>query len=264
METIELVATNVEEATTRAAATLGVSPDQVKIEVVDETKGLFGKPGKVTVRASVKSTKAKAPKAEKAPKVTEPAPEPEAEPAKPKAKAARAPKKEAEAKPVEAPEAQESKGQDASSEDGEALATFLNNMFKAGELDAVAKCSELNGRYVNIEIDGTDVGYLVGRRGEVLNALQYLMNVVSARKLESGARVTLDGDNYRDQRASYLTDVATKLAEEVKSRGDEAVLDALPAFERRIIHQALVDFEGVTTYSEGEEPNRRIVIAPAG
>jgi spoIIIJ-associated protein len=76
-------------------------------------------------------------------------------------------------------------------------------------------------------------------------------------------RVVLEGDSYRERRAQTLTDMALKLAQEVRARGEEAVLDALPAFERRVIHQAIVDLEGVTTYSEGEEPNRRVVIAPS-
>ncbi|MEZ5164077.1 MAG: R3H domain-containing nucleic acid-binding protein [Fimbriimonadaceae bacterium] len=139
---------------------------------------------------------------------------------------------------------------------------MLNSVFEAGDLDASVSCSELNGRYVNLEISGQDVGFLVGRRGEVLNAIQYYMNVVAARKLHNGVRVTLEGDNYREKRATSLSNMAQEIAAEVVKRGQEAVLDPLPAFERRIIHQALSEIEGISTYSEGEEPNRRIVIAP--
>jgi spoIIIJ-associated protein len=74
----------------------------------------------------------------------------------------------------------------------------------------------------------------------------------------------VEGDNYRERRAEMLTNMARQIAEQVVERGEEAVLDALPAFERRVIHQALVDIEGINTYSEGEEPNRCVVIAPAG
>jgi spoIIIJ-associated protein len=95
-----------------------------------------------------------------------------------------------------------------------------------------------------------------------LNALQYLCNVIASRKVTNGIRVTLEGDEYRQRREQILTQMALEVAEEVKKRGEEAVLAPLPAFERRIIHQALVEFAGVETYSEGEEPERCVVIAP--
>jgi spoIIIJ-associated protein len=115
---------------------------------------------------------------------------------------------------------------------------------------------------VNVTLDGRDVSFLVGRRGEVINALQYLMNVMSTRKLHNGVRVVLEGNDYRKKRQDVLTKLATQIAEEVAKRGEEAVLDALPAFERRVVHKALSEFPGIVTYSEGEEPNRRVVIAP--
>ena len=73
----------------------------------------------------------------------------------------------------------------------------------------------------------------------------------------------MDGDNYRSEREKTLTEHAISVAEEVKKRGEEAVFKALPAFERRIVHKALIDYAGVKTYSEGDEPERRVVIAPA-
>jgi spoIIIJ-associated protein len=76
-------------------------------------------------------------------------------------------------------------------------------------------------------------------------------------------RVTLDGNDFRRRREDQLTKLAQSIADQVAKRGEEAVLDALPAFERRIVHKALSEYGGVQTYSEGEEPNRRVVIAPA-
>jgi len=75
-------------------------------------------------------------------------------------------------------------------------------------------------------------------------------------------RITLDADSYRMQRNAALERQAKQIAAQVLKRQQEAVLDPLPAHERRVIHQALADFEGVETYSEGEEPNRRVVISP--
>lgn len=270
MDTIEIVASSVDEAREQAAAELGVSSDQIEVKVVEETKGLFGRPGKVKVSAQVAGAPAKKPaRAAKAtkPKAEAPAPEPEAvAPAKASAKkptakkaapAAAAPTEEGQEATEARPEAV------ATQEDADRMLEILNSIFAAGDLEASAKLDKLNGRYINIEVDGDDVGYLVGRRGEVLNALQFLANVIASRQLHNGVRVSVEGDNYRKRREDILTKLATDIATAVQERGEEAVLDALPAFERRIVHQALVEFAGVTTYSEGEEPNRRVVIAPA-
>lgn len=266
MNTIELVATSLTEATANAAAQLGVSVDDVKIEVLEETKGLFGKPGKVTVKAwaeakeeasaePAKEVKAKKPAAKKA--------EPKAKPAKAEAKPAKEEVKAEESSDSDEESSAESATVEASQDDAKTLIGYLTTLMEAGNLDIDVTCTEVNGRYVNINLDGADAGYLVGRRGEVINNLQYLLNVVAARQLQNGVRVVLECDNYREKRGEFLTKMAMDIAEQVKSRGEEAVLDALPAFERRVIHQALVDFDGVSTYSEGEEPGRRVVIAPS-
>lgn len=275
METIEIVAANVNEALEKGAAQLGVSVSDLGSEVTDETKGLFGKPGKVTVKIWSKAKPKAEPKAAKKEK-TEAAPteavvETEAPAEEQKKRPSRRTKKDAapaaessgEATKAEASEEEAQPEVVASQEDADKLLGILNHLLKASELDAEAKITALNGRYVHIDIDGQEVGYLVGRRGEVLNSIQYLMNVISARQLNNGVRVVVEGDNYRERRANALGDMAKRIAAQVIERGEEAVLDALPAFERRIIHQALVEIDGISTYSEGEEPNRCVVIAPA-
>jgi len=97
----------------------------------------------------------------------------------------------------------------------------------------------------------------------VINALQYLTNIISNRKYDNGVRSTIECNDYRRRREETLTTMAVKIAHAVLERQEEAVLDALPAFERRIVHKALQTVDGISTYSEGEEPNRRVVIAPA-
>jgi spoIIIJ-associated protein len=141
--------------------------------------------------------------------------------------------------------------------------SLVRELLDSAKLEVNAKVAKLSGRYVNIELDGKDAAYLVGKHGEVLNAMQYLVNIIAGRRFDNGVRATLDGNNYRNRREQQLTQHATRVADEVKKRGEEAVLDALPAFERRIVHKVLSEYDGVTTYSEGEEPNRRVVIAPA-
>ncbi len=270
MEFLEIVASSMEEALDKASRELGVDPSRVRLTVIEQAKGLFGQ-GKLRAKAEVipeEPVKAEAPAPEPEPE-PEPQPEPEPEEAPaPKAPRSRKAPKAVEEEAVEevAPEAEVEEAAAphiATQEDADRLIDILDQILDAGELNATAKCTGFNGKYVNLSIDGRDVSYLVGRRGEVLNALQYLMNVIAARQIEGGPRVVLDGNNYRERREEVLTKLALDIAAQVKERGEEAVLDALPAFERRIVHRALVDAEGVTTYSEGEEPNRRVVIAPA-
>jgi spoIIIJ-associated protein len=241
----------------------------------------------VRVRAEVaaeEAAPAPAPAAPKAVKAT-PAPTPvevvedvqaaldpvvEEKPA-PKGRGRRGAKKEAEAPaaapveaaPASAPAVESEETYVASADDAEAVAEVVRELLEAAGVQVSAKVGEINGKYVSIVLDGKDVAFIVGKHGEVLNALQYLVNIVIGRRMERQVRVTLDGNDYRRRREEALTQLASKIAAQVKERGEEAVLDALPAFERRIVHKALSEIDGVTTYSEGEEPNRRVVIAPA-
>lgn len=299
MQSIELTVKNLDDAAATAAEQLGVSPDQVKITVLEESKKLFGKVSykvKAETKGAGKAAKAvveaapapaaAAPAAAEAPRkklgakkaaaepVAEAAPAVEEAPAAPKAKATKTTKAKAE-KPAETPAAvateapaAEASDEDAgpevvaSEEDASKLSDILKTLAKKSGLDAEIKVGELQGKYINLSIDGREAGFLVGKNGEVLNSLQYLINLVAKQQLANGVRVTLDGNDYRKRRAESLTNLANKIAEKVKERGEEAVLEALPAFERRVIHKALQEIEGVTTYSEGEEPDRRVVIAP--
>lgn len=308
MQAIELTVKNLDEAAQAAAEQLGVSPDQVKITVLEESKKLFGKVSykvKAEVKSSgkaAKATPAEAPAAaaatapaaetsapagearkklgskkkeeavtEAAAAPTEAAPAPAAAKAKPakttKAKAAEKPAEpattEAAAAPADA-NGEEDGGPEVSAtpEDAAQLGTILKTLAKKSGLDAEITVGELQGKYINLAIAGREAGFLVGKNGEVLNSLQYLINLVAKQQLANGVRVTLDGNDYRKKRAESLTNLAMKIADKVKERGEEAVLEALPAFERRVIHKALQEIEGVTTYSEGEEPDRRVVIAP--
>ena len=290
MQTVEITAKTVVEATKAAAEKLGVSKDALKVTVLEETKGLFGK-SSVRIRAEVAESapavvevaapaptkpakkSAKAAKAE----VVAPAPIPEPEPvvAEPVVKepAKKGGKGKAKAEPkteevvvevaAEEPKAAEPETEIvATAADGDQLTELVRELLTAANLQVNAKTGEIAGRYVNIHLDGKDAAFLVGKHGEVLNAMQYLVNIIAGRRFDNGVRATLDGNDYRRRREDALTQLATKIADQVKQRGEEAVLDALPAFERRIVHKALSTYEGISTCSEGEEPNRRVVIAP--
>jgi spoIIIJ-associated protein len=225
-------------------------------------------PVAATTEAPRKKLGAKKPAAEETPVAAAPV-----EAAAPKGRAAKAPAKSKTAAPAEAtaeaaPNGEAAPEEDAgpevvaTKEDAAKLEAILNTLAHKSGLEAEIVVGELQGKYINLSIDGKEAGFLVGKNGEVLNSLQYLINLVAKQQLANGVRVTLDGNDYRKKRAEALTNLASKIAEKVKERGEEAVLEALPAFERRVIHKALQEIEGVTTYSEGEEPDRRVVIAP--
>jgi spoIIIJ-associated protein len=293
MQSIEITGKSVDEAKKNAAAKLGVAADALSVTILEETKGLFGK-SSVRIKAEVgvaapaakaapRETKARASAPAKAvveapSKETEAieesfneAPPSEVEKEEKTARPRRAPRAKSESKPAEvaAEEPQEEvsdageAGPSATDHDADQLSGLVADMIEAADLEVSIRAATTNGRYVNIELDGRDVAHLVGKHGEVLNAMQYLVNIVAGRRFNNGIRATLDGNNYRRRREDQLAQLAIRVAEEVKKRGEEAVLDALPAFERRIVHKSLSDYQGVQTYSEGEEPNRRVVIAPA-
>ena len=298
MATIEITAPSLDEAKKEAAAKLGVAVSSLKVTVLEESKGLFGK-SQVRIQAEAKEKAAKGKeKAEAAPAPVEEAPAPvEAKPAKAEKPAAGAKKplfgkakeesavesaeepaaeaapakaaRESKAKPKAKAEPAEASSEEAPEEvvasksDADFAKKLLESVLKGAQLDANVASANLSGKYVNLVLDGKDSSYLVGKTGEVLNALQYLMNIAMSQQLGNGVRVVLDGNHFRERREKALTALATSIAEQVLERGEEAVLDALPAFERRIVHKALSEIDGVATYSEGEEPNRRVVIAPA-
>ena len=106
-----------------------------------------------------------------------------------------------------------------------------------------------------------DISLLVGKYGQTLDALQYLLKIILIKKLEDNYQLfILDIDNYRQKREDYLKQVAQKTAEKVKTTGYSIVLDPLPAFERRIVHLSLADFSGIHTESIGEGEERRTVV----
>jgi spoIIIJ-associated protein len=113
--------------------------------------------------------------------------------------------------------------------------------------------------YVELELVGRDAQRFAGPQ---LDALQYILNIIINKRYDKTTRVLLDVGDYRKQRAEKLRRMALEVAKQVKERGEEAVLDPLNAIERRVIHQTLMNDPDVYTYSEGEEPERRVVISP--
>lgn len=140
--------------------------------------------------------------------------------------------------------------------------TLVQEFCEASGLGAHAVVRTINKPYINIELMGGDVRATLGKMGQGLDALQFLLNTVVMRRASGDVRLLLDAEGYRERRATALRQRALDLAAEVKERKEEAELEPLPAHERRIIHAALADDPDVSTYSEGDEPGRRVVIAP--
>lgn len=149
--------------------------------------------------------------------------------------------------------------------EGNAAADFLTGMLKLMGIEAqvLANVSEEG---MKLRIDSAAMGILIGHRGETLDAIQYLcsLHVNRTRKETGYIRVTIDTEGYRDKREETLVRLARKVASQVRSTGRARTLEPMNPYERRVLHATLQNHPYVTTYSEGEEPNRRVIVAPKG
>lgn len=124
--------------------------------------------------------------------------------------------------------------------------------------------AEEDGELYKISLEGGQLGSIIGRRGETLDSLQYLANLVANKNASERKRVILDAEGYRKRREETLISLAHKVAERVKRTGQEIVLEPMSSQERRVIHTALQQDSMVQTFSEGEEPFRKVVISMKG
>lgn len=263
--------TSLEEATNAAIEGLGADVDaDVQIEVISEYKkktlGLFG--GSLAkVRAYIelpdpkpakKPAKKQAAKAEKNEK---------AEPAKAPKKAEKKPEKKAPKKEVEVAELPELELTPAEQLDPASCAGKAANYIKTvliglGCENVTVKAAELDGG-TYLQLDGDKLGVVIGRRGETLDALQYLTSL-AANTGNGYYKVTLNIGNYREKREKTLRELAKKVSAQVISSGRSRTLEPMNPYERRIIHTVIQDIEGVTSNSVGEGSGRRVVVSPEG
>ncbi len=145
-------------------------------------------------------------------------------------------------------------------EEAEAAAFVSKVLSGIGVHGNISSSSDEEAIYINV--NGKDVGAVIGRHGETLDAIQYLTNLVINRHRESKRRVIVDIAGYRKRREESLQSLALRTAEKVVRVGKSYEMEPMSAAERRIIHFALQDFPGVTTFSEGEEPERCVIISP--
>lgn len=153
--------------------------------------------------------------------------------------------------------------EDAGTEHAEVARDMTQEMLDVSGLSVSVQVTASDSEGVDLLLEGDDAALLIGKHGQTLNALQHVLGLMLRKRLERHVRVMVDAEHYRARRAESLIQIAKNLAEQVRAAQQEAVMDPLNAAERRIVHTALLEEEGVTTYSEGEEPQRRVVISPA-
>ena len=139
------------------------------------------------------------------------------------------------------------------------VANFLNPIFDKMEIEANIEIEQIEGQ-ITIRLTGDDIGIVIGRRGETLDALQYLLSLIINRRLDEYIRIILDVADYRQKREETLVSLANGVAEKVMRSRKNMTLEPMNPYERRIIHSTLQDHKYVDTQSIGEEPNRKVVI----
>jgi spoIIIJ-associated protein len=136
---------------------------------------------------------------------------------------------------------------------------FVDGLLSAMGLEAEVK-SSVEGESAFIDVAGESLGVLIGRRGQTLDALQELARTAVQRRLRSRVRLLVDVEGYRARRRTSLAEYAKQIAERAKQRGTEIELEPMNSFERKIVHDAVAEVEGATSFSEGEEPTRKVVV----
>ena len=279
MSYIDVTGKTEDEAISNALRQLGLERDDVSVQILERAKsgflGLGSQPAKIRVTYGPREE-------EETPVIEEKQPEPVKEPEAPrsapekkerkperksekkkkehKEPRERRPEAPAEAKPVEAKPAVEL-GEEVNDEKAQAIRTFLSGLLEQMESPAeIHVYLPEKGRY-KVILEGQNLGALIGRRGETLDAIQQLTSYSVNRSGSGRIRVQLDVENYRDRREQSLEHLAKKVAAKVGKYRRSGTREPMNAYERHVIHTALQDVAGVTTYSTGMEPNRRVIVA---
>ena len=250
MRYIDVTGKTEEEAIRKGLEQLGLERDDVSVEILERARsgflGIGSSPAKVRVTYELdvaEEPKPEAPKAKPAEKKPEPKP--------------------AEKKPE--PKAEEKKTEPAApacdNDDARRIKDFLTGLLEHMDSAAEVKVYEEEKNRYKVILEGQKLGALIGRRGETLDAIQQLTNYVVNSGRDKRLRIHVDAENYRAKREQSLESLANKVAGKVLKYRRSVTLEPMNAYERHVIHAALQDKEGVTTYSIGTEPNRRVVVA---
>ena len=259
MDYIQVSAKTVEDAVLEAAMKLATTREHLEYEVIEKgSAGFLGfgaKPAVIKARALTDE------EIEKNEKQPEPVKEVVKQEAKKEIKKevkkeepVKAPKVEKEEEPA-AVKKEAVSGKEISAED------FLKDVFKAMDMVVEIKVTEnKEEKTMDIELSGEDMGVLIGKRGQTLDSLQYLVSLVVNKYSDEYIRVKIDTENYRERRKETLENLARNIAYKVKRTRKTVSLEPMNPYERRVIHSALQNDRYVTTHSEGEEPYRRVVV----
>ena len=287
MEWVEITATTIEDAKALALDRLGIDDGDAEFEIVEEPKaGLFGRTrGEARVRARIKPNSVRA-KADRRDRRGKPAGERTAKPRQErtersdrgerqersdrgprKERAPRQARPERAERPERAPRAERTPREDLPPVDPTTVSavatTFLEGLVSAAGLKGSVS-AKVEGENIDIDVLGDDLGFLVGTKGATLLALQDLTRVVSQRRLgDHETRLRVDVAGYREKRREALSRFALKVAEDVKTSGQARALEPMNSSDRKIVHDALTEVEGISTRSEGSDPFRRVVVALA-
>ena len=262
MRSEEFSAKTIEEAVRKAAAHFGVGKELLTYEVLTApSKGFLGIGSKpAVIKATVLEFDDPAPEA----KTPAPATEAQEQAQAPRLETAAASEEASQPAP-EAPQPAAPTEEDAGPVPGfDPVAvgqSFLRTIFEQMHLNTQIITEEKDG-YLIFDIQGEDLGILIGRRGDTLDALQFLLNLVINRKGNCKIKAIIDIENYRAKREETLVSLSRKLAEKAKRTGQKVILEPMNPQERRIIHMTLQDDDAINTYSEGEEPYRKGIIVP--
>jgi len=287
MDWVETTGKSIDEATERALAHLGVHRDDAEVEVLEEPKaGLFGRiRGEARVRARVRPAGPRPKRSrrsggredrprnnERGDRAKAPKQQGEGERKQPKEKAEGARPKQSEAKKAPRPEKVSSKENSMAEgisleEQGAIAKEFLTGLLVSMKITADVTVKEIDAETVEIAVNATpptELGVLVGPRGTTLQALQEVTRtVVQAKSPGRTDRILVDVAQYRERRVAALGRFAGQVAQEVVDTGEERALEPMSAADRKAIHDSLTSNDAVVTRSEGEEPRRFVVIAPA-
>ena len=248
MRYIDVTGKTEEEAIRAALSQLGLERDDVSVEILERSKsgflGIGSSPAKV--RVSYERDVAEEPEV------------PQAKPAEKKPV-----EKKPEGKPEPAPEKQPEQpaAPVSETEDADRIRAFLTGLLEHMDCRAQVKVYEEEKNRYKVILEGQRLGALIGRRGETLDAIQQLTNYAVNSGRDKRVRIHVDAENYRAKREQSLESLANKVAGKVLKYRRSVTLEPMNAYERHVIHAALQDKEGVTTYSIGTEPNRRVVVA---
>lgn len=237
--TLEIIAPTFEEALDQGLADLGLTEDDVDVEILDTgSKGLFGLGSRqVRVRLTVKKSSEDQPKCSTLPEATykrtadNPAMDVEQE------------------KLIDLTE--------------QVVSELLHKMKVTAQVSAHQGEMDEEGRQpIFVDIRGSDLGILIGRKAEILNALQYIVNLIVSKQMERWVQVIVDVEGYRSRRERQIRQMASRMADQAIKSGKRQILEPMNAAERRLVHLELRNYPDVVTQSIGEDPSRKVTITP--